>query len=97
MTDFKNYERKLIPISRNTAVLLHLFHKDKEHEFEDMCLPDICGEIFQVNHQVFEESADQFFKQFEGHWCIGFCKALRDKCDALIKEHNEKCEKFYKE
>ena len=94
MSDFKDYERKLIQTSRNTAVLLHLFHKDPDHEFEDIFLEDICDKVIAVDYEVYEEAADQFIKQLEGYWCVAFCRALRDKCDALIKEHKEKCKKY---
>lgn len=33
---FKNYERKFIQISRDNAILIHLFHKDSDHSFEDI-------------------------------------------------------------
>ncbi len=71
-------------------MLIHLFYKDSQHSFEDMVVPDICDEVLETNFHTYKEAAEQLFDQLEGHWCVAFCKALRDKCDELIKEHEEK-------
>lgn len=97
--EFKKYDRALIRISRNTAVLMHLFHKENDHDLESIWFEDICTDpdlYKKESIDIYEEAAQQFIDQFEGYWCIAFCKALRDKCDALIQEHEEMCKKTLK-
>lgn len=85
LDEFKNYKRDFILINSDTAILLHIFTKDKEHAFEDIILSD--HDDYNINmFETYKTSAEQFIKQFEGHDCIAFIKALRDECDKILKE-----------
>lgn len=90
---FKKYDRRFIQLDRNTAILIHIFEKDKDHSWEDMWLHDFTG-VYEKDHLLYKEAAKQFLDQLEGNWSIAFLKALRDECDKHIQEHNEKCKKY---
>lgn len=82
---FKKYDRKFIQINRDTAILIHLFEKDKNHSWEDLWLHDFVG-VYEKDFALYKESAKQFIDQLEGHWCLAFIEALRDVCNDVIKE-----------
>lgn len=61
--------------------------------------------FIQISHRtailmhIFEKSdddfaADQFFKQFEGHENLYFVECLRDKCNEMLKEHEDRVQKL---
>ena len=90
LDEFKNYKRKFIQISPRTAILLHIFSKDSD-DFEDIVLLD--NEGYREKSyctKIYKDAADQFFKQFEGNECLCFVKYLRDKCNKMLKEHEDK-------
>lgn len=93
LDEFKNYKRKFIQISPRTAILLHIFSKDSD-DFEDIVLLD--NEGYREKSyctKIYKDAADQFFKQFEGNECLCFVKYLRDKCNKMLKEHEDKVQK----
>ncbi len=90
---FKKYDRKFIQINRNTAILIHVFEKDKNHSWEDLWLHDFVG-VYEKDFALHKESAKQFIDQLEGHWCLAFIEALRDECNKHIKKHEENCLKY---
>ena len=94
LDEFKNYKRKFIQISHRTAILMHIFEK-ADDDFEDIILSDH-KEYYKQNHNIniYKEAADQFFKQFEGNECLCFVKCLRDKCNKMLKEHEDKVQKL---
>lgn len=81
LDEFKNYKRKFIQISHD--------------DFEDIILSDH-EEYYKQNHNIniYKEAADQFFKQFEGHENLYFVECLRDKCNEMLKEHEDKVQKL---
>lgn len=82
LDEFKNYKRKFIQISPRTAILLHIFSKDSDDREKSYCT------------KIYKDAADQFFKQFEGNECLCFVKYLRDKCNKMLKEHEDKVQKL---
>lgn len=92
---FKKYDRKFIQLSRDVGMLIHLFEKDSDHTWEDVWLQDFTG-VYERDMLLYEEAAQQFIKQLEGHYCTAFLEALRNECDKHIQEHREKCKKFEK-
>lgn len=53
--------------------------------------------IFEKSDDDFEDiilAADQFFKQFEGHENLYFVECLRDKCNEMLKEHEDRVQKL---
>ena len=94
LDEFKNYKRKFIQISPRTAILLHIFSKDSD-DFEDIVLLD--NEGYREKSyctKIYKDAADQFFKQFEGNECLCFVKYLRDKCNEMLKEHEDRVQKL---
>lgn len=92
---FKKYTRKFIQLSRNVALLLHIFEKDFDHSWEDVHLQDFEG-VYEADYNIHREAAKQFIQQLEGHWCIMFLEALRDECDKIIEEDKKRCEEIEK-
>lgn len=96
LEDYKNYKRDFIQISPRTAILLHIFSKEND-DIEDIILLD--NEAFADNARslkIYENAAEQFFKQFEGKACLYFFRCLRDKCNKLLEEHEQKVKEFEK-
>lgn len=87
---FKNYDRKFIQISRDIAILIHIFEKDKEHSWEDIWLDDLKG-VWEHDYKIHRESAKQLITQLEGHWCRAFLEALRDECNEQIEQDLIQC------
>lgn len=92
MDYYKKYDRKFIQLCRNTAILIHIFEKDKDHSWEDVWLHDFTG-VYEKDHLLYKEAAKQFIDQLEGNWCVAFLEALRDECNKRIEQDN----KFKKE
>lgn len=94
LDEFKKYEREFIQLSPKTMMLINIFSKEDD-DFEDIMLSDH-EEYYIKTHgtNIYANAADQLFKQFEGHECIYFVRCLRDKCDEIIKKHEEKCKEF---
>lgn len=87
---FKNYDRKFIQISRDIAILIHIFEKDKEHSWEDIWLDDLKG-VWEHDYKLHRESAKQLITQLEGNWCRAFFEALRDECNEQIEQDLIRC------
>ena len=92
---FKDYERKFIQLNRDTVMLIHLFHKESDHSFEDIWLHDLTG-VYETDINILRDSAKQLINQLEGHWCIMFLEALRDECNKIIEEDKKRCEEIEK-
>lgn len=83
--NFKEYHRHLIQLSPNTAMMIHLFNKDLDDEWESVWLDD--NEKYSIeDFECITESAHQLILQLEGNWCDAFIKALRDECDVILEE-----------
>lgn len=80
---FKKYDRKFIQLSRNVAILIHIF--DKDHSWEDIWLRDFTG-VCERDHFLYKEAAKQFIDQLEGHWCRAFLMALKEVCEERIEQ-----------
>lgn len=88
---FKKYTRKFIQLSRNVALLLHIFEKDVDHAWEDISLEDN-EEVWKMDHNLYKESAKQLIDQLEGNWCVAFLEALRDECIERIELDRKRVE-----
>lgn len=95
ITDFKEYDRKLIQLNRDVAILLHLFKKDAAHSWEDAWLHDV-EQVEEADYKLYEESAKQFINQLEGNWSIAFLTALRNVCDKVIESDTKYWEEYNK-
>ena len=75
-------------MNRNTAMLIHIFEKDKDHSWEDVWLENF-NALWEYDYKLYKEATEQFIKQLEGDYCI---EALRDKCNEVIQEDKIRCE-----
>ena len=82
---FKKYDRKFIQLSRNVAILIHIFEKDPDHSWEDVWLRDFTG-VCERDHLLYKEAAKQFIDQLEGNWCRAFLMALKEVCEERIEQ-----------
>lgn len=85
--DFKNYKRHLVQLREDTVLLLHIFKRDLDQDFESAWLDDN-DEYYIQNYEVIKDSAKQLLRQLEGHYCTAFIEALRDECNEII-EHDK--------
>lgn len=86
--DFNIYKRHLIQIRPDTAVLLHIFQRDTDKDFETAWLDD--NDLYYgADFECIKDSAHQLLLQMEGHYCDAFIKALRDECDEILKASEE--------
>lgn len=94
-TDFKEYDRKFIQLSRDVVMMLHLFKKDSAHSWEDAWLHDF-EQVEEVDYRLYEEAAKQFINQLEGNWSVAFLTALRNVCDKVIEADTKYWEEYNK-
>lgn len=93
LDDYKEYNRHLILMRPDTALLMHIFRRDLEHNFEDAWLDDN-DSYAEKNYEVITESAHQFMLQLEGHYCIAFLEALKEEIDNVLKHNYAEIEKI---
>lgn len=89
--NFENYDRKLIKLNSDTAILLHIFKKKLNHHFEDWMVLQDNEEYFKkecIPH--YEDAARQFVKRFEGEECMAFVIALKNELERMIQEDEYK-------
>ena len=80
--EFENYDRKLIKLNSDTAILLHIFKKKPNHHFEDWMVLQDNEEYFKKECVPdYEDAARQFVKQFEGEECMAFVIALKNELE----------------
>lgn len=89
--NFENYDRKLIKLNSDTAILLHIFKKKPNHHFEDWMVLQDNEEYFKKECVPdYEDAARQFVKQFEGEECMAFVIALKNELERIIQENEYK-------
>ena len=89
--NYDTYKRHLIQLRPDVAILLHIFQRDTDDNFESIWLDDN-EEYYAADHECIKDSAHQLLLQLEGHWCDAFIEALRDECDEILKKGKEKKE-----
>lgn len=91
--DYKKYHRHLIQLRPDVVMLIHLFERDNDDNWESIWLDDN-DEYYIKDFDCIKESAKQLLNQLEGHYCTSFIEALRDECNDILKheksEINEK-------
>lgn len=80
--NFENYDRKLIKLNSDTAILLHIFKKKPNHHFEDWM-------VLQDNEECIPHYEDAA-RQFEGEECMAFVIALKNELERMIQEDEYK-------
>ena len=89
--EYDRSKRKLILLNSDTAMLLNIFHMDKDDSFESIWYDEISKD-YPPDFAM--EAADEFVKQFRDNACPYFFKCLADRCNEEYqkweKEHGEK-------
>ena len=86
--DFNNYKRHFIQLRPDTAILLHIFQRDCDKNFET-CWLDDNEKYYGTDHECIKDAAHQLLLQLEGHYCDAFIEALRDECNEILN-HSKK-------
>lgn len=87
--DFTEYKRHLIQLRSDTAILLHIFQRDVDKNFESIWLDDN-EKYYEADFDCLKDSAHQLILQLEGHYCDAFIEALRDECNEILKNSEER-------
>lgn len=87
--DFNEYKRHLIQLRSDTAILLHIFRRETEQNFETAWLDDN-DKYYGADYECIKDSAHQLLLQLEGHYCDAFIEALRDECEGILKNSEER-------
>lgn len=87
--DFNVYKRHLIQLRPETAILLHIFERDIDKNFETIWLDDN-EEYYSADFECIKDAAHQLLLQLEGHYCDAFIEALRNECNEILKNSEEK-------
>lgn len=86
--DFQEYKRHLIQLRPDVVLLLHIFEKTANGEFESAWLDDNEKHYYE-DFKCIKDSAHQLLLQLEGHWCTAFIEALRDECNEIISHEKQ--------
>lgn len=87
--DFKTYHRHMIQLRPDILMLIHLFKRSSDDEFESIWLDD--NEQYYIeDYECLKESARQLLLQLEGNYCDVFIEALRDECDKILEDSNKR-------
>ena len=87
--DFKKYHRHLIMLRPEIAMLIHLFQRDSDDTWESIWLNDN-EKYSEEDYECIRESAKQLMLQLEGHYCDAFIEALREECDKILEDSNNR-------
>lgn len=71
--NFENYDRKLIKLNSDTAILLHIFKKKPNHHFEDWM-------VLQDNEEYFKRNVFLITKMPQG----SLSSSLKEKSAWLL-------------
>ena len=94
MRDFP--ERKPIMITRGCAVLIDVLqseNSDLMNLYWNCWKEDLCESFQDVID--YDAMAQEFIDQLHQRWCAAFAQALRDKLDAIVKDHEEKVRQIH--
>ena len=75
VNEFTKYKRHPILIGDNSVVLLNILSGPNKIEDIWTIDPDLDA-VMEQHYNQFKEAADQFIKQFEGHYCVAFLEEL---------------------
>lgn len=93
LENYKKYHRHLIQLRPEVAMMIHLYNRDSDDTWESIWLDDN-DQYYIEDFECIKESAHQLILQLEGHWCDAFIEALRDECDAILKDSEERKRKL---
>lgn len=95
ISDFKTYHRHMIQLRPNVLMLIHLFKRDSDDEFESIWL-DENEQHYIEDYECIKESARQLLLQLEGNYCDLFIETLRDECNKILEDSNKRKEEILK-
>ena len=91
--DYTDYRRHLIQLRPDVAMLIHIFSRNADNNFESIWLDDN-DKYYEADHECIKDSAHQLILQLEGHWCELFIEALRDECDDILNHYHSELHKL---
>ena len=87
--DFKKYHRHLIQLRPDVAMLIHLFERNDDDNWESIWLDDN-DKYYEEDFECIKESAKQLLLQLEGHYCDLFIESLRDECNKILEDSEKR-------
>jgi len=93
--NFKEYHRHLIQLRPDVAMLIHLFERNDDDNWESVWLDDN-DKYYIEDFECIKESAKQLLLQLEGHYCDAFIEALRDECNKILENSNKRKQNILK-
>lgn len=94
LSEYDNYDRKLILLRDDVALLMHLFYRKGRHNLESAFLQDENDKYLEADYNVYKESAKQFMLQLEGNSCISFLEALKAEIEKELERQYKDIEKY---
>jgi hypothetical protein len=88
LESFTEYRRHPIEIGEGTVIVVRLFTGFSR--LDDLWMTDVPNH-YQTHYEVYDEAAEQFIKQLEGHDCIAFHQALIRACQKRVDEWAARC------
>lgn len=89
LKDFKDYKRHMIQLRSDIIMLIHLFYRDLDNNFETIYMDDN-DKFYEADIDTIKDSAHQLMLQLEGHYCSAFVEALKEECEQILKHEKEK-------
>ena len=83
---YNDYERKLILLRDDVALMMHLFYRKGGHNLESAFLQDENEKYLEADYQVYEDAAKQFMLQLEGNTCVTFLEALKKEIEKELEK-----------
>ena len=93
--NFKEYHRHLIQLRPDVAMLIHLFERNDDDNWESVWLDDN-DKYYKEDFECIKESAKQLLLQLEGHYCDAFIEALRNECNKILENSNKRKQNILK-
>lgn len=69
-------------------MLIHLFSNNNalESAFEMQDMDEVCDKVFESSLTIWDDAADQFFKQLENHYSDAFLESIIVKAAKLLAD-----------
>lgn len=87
--NYKEYHRHLIQLRPDVAMLIHLFERNDDDNWESVWLDDN-DNYYIEDFECIKESAKQLLLQLEGHYCDLFIESLRDECNKILEDSEKR-------
>ena len=85
ISDFSDYDRKMILLRNDVALIMHLFYRKGRDNLESAFLEDN-EKYLDASYNVYKDAAHQFMLQLEGNTCIEFLEELKKEIERKLEE-----------